>query len=220
MFTGLIKEVGSVASVTTNAEGKRLRINSKKLISEIGIDDSVSVNGACQTAVEVGPDYFDVQAVHVTLEKTTLGELRPGSIVNLELAMQLSDRLGGHLVQGHVNGVTTLKKVVNQGDNYVLTLELNPDHSRYIVKEGSVCLNGISLTVSDVDREEMTFCVSIIPHTWENTVLHSIKIGQKMNIEVDILAKYVENLLRHRSEEEKSQVKKKINKKWLEEQGY
>lgn len=215
MFTGLIKEIGKITSVTNNTEGKRFRVSSKKLISEIEVDDSVSINGACQTAIDVGDDYFDVQAVHTTLEKTTLGYLRPGDSVNLELAMQLSDRLGGHLVQGHVNGVIPINNIENKGDNYVLSFPLDKEFSRYIVQEGSVCLNGISLTVAQVDGEKGSFSVSIIPHTWEQTVLHSMKIGDKLNIEVDILAKYVENLLRHRPE-----IENKINKKWLKDQGY
>ena len=216
MFTGLIKEIGKVTAVTENAEGRRVRINCSELINDINIDDSVSVNGACQTAVYVSHDYFEVQAIHTTLQKTTLGLLKKGDIVNLELAMKLSDRLGGHLVQGHVNGVVSIKDIKNRGKNYEVTFPLDSNWSRYVVQEGSICLHGISLTVSNVDPSNKTFGVSIIPHTWDNTVLHKMKVGDKVNLEVDILAKYVENLLIHDSTNQKS----KISKSWLERQGY
>lgn len=197
MFTGLIKDIGKIAAITQNREGKRFRILSPKLTPEIKIDDSVSVNGVCQTAIEVKNDTFDIQAVHISLEKTTLGQLRPGDSVNLELALRPMDRMGGHFVSGHVNGVISIHKIENQGKNFILSLELPEKFRRYIIPEGSVCLNGISLTVSSVSSNFNQFQVSIIPHTWDNTVLHQLKIGDKLNIEVDILAKYIENLLRH-----------------------
>lgn len=195
MFTGLVKDIGKVRSVTTNAEGKLFTIESKNLIKDIQIDDSVSVNGACQTAVRVDGDTFTVQAVHTTLEKTTLGNLKVSDEVNLELALRLSDRLGGHLVQGHVNDVATIISIDSRGNNYNVRLQVSRDQMKYIVKEGSITIDGISLTVADVDKEGRIFTVTIIPHTWKNTVLRNRHNGSKVNIEVDILGKYIESLL-------------------------
>lgn len=195
MFTGLVKEIGIVKSVSRNTEGAIIEIASKVLLEDINVDDSVSVNGACQTAVKVNPNTFVVQAVHTTLEKTTLGNLKSGDEVNLELAMRLSDRMGGHMVQGHVNDKGQILNIRNTGKNFIVTVRAHSTQMKYIVKEGSITLDGISLTVSDIFREDCSFNVSIIPHTWENTVLRNRKIGSFLNIEVDILGKYIENLL-------------------------
>lgn len=198
MFTGLIKEIGTIIEVKENQEGRKISIKALQLIDQIGIDDSVSVNGACQTAVEVSADKFTVQAIHTTLEKTNLGELKVGDFVNLELAMRLSDRLGGHLVQGHVNDTTSLEKIEQNGENYLLTFKLKDSFEKYIIAEGSITINGISLTVAYLDNQHQHFTVSIIPHTWQNTTLKYVNLGGLVNVEVDMLAKYVENLLRHR----------------------
>lgn len=195
MFTGLVKDIGKVRAVSANAEGKLITIESKNLIKDIQIDDSVSVNGACQTAVKIEGDCFVVQTVHTSLEKTTLGSLRVGDEVNLELAMRLSDRMGGHLVQGHVNDVATIISIDSRGNNYNVRLQVSREQMRYIVKEGSITIEGVSLTVSDVDKEGRIFSVSIIPHTWKNTVLKNRHNGSLVNIEVDILGKYIESLL-------------------------
>lgn len=219
MFTGLVKELGRIASVTLNSEGKRIRVHSRVLLAEMGVDDSVNMNGVCQTAVEIGEDYFDVQAIHTTLEKTNFGDLKEGDPVNLELALRLSDRLGGHLVQGHVNGATKLLSMENQGKNYLLTFALPKKFRSYVIPEGSIALDGISLTVAHVKSDWSEFQVSIIPHTWENTVLNARKIGDKVNVEVDILAKYVENLLRHSPQEENAE-KSDMTFDWLKKQGF
>tara|TARA_R110000868_G_scaffold38966_5_gene136161 strand:- start:3371 stop:4012 length:642 start_codon:yes stop_codon:yes gene_type:complete len=213
MFTGLVKEMGSLISSTSITEGKRLRIRAPKLISQIEIDDSVSVNGVCQTAIAIGPDYFDMIAVHTTLEKTTLGKLKQNDAVNLELAVRASDRLGGHIVQGHVNGVATLKSIDNQGENFNLTFAVDASLRKYIVAEGSIAVEGISLTVSKVGVD--WFGVTIIPHTWNNTVLGFRKINDLVNIEVDILAKYLENLIRFQTPN-----KSELSEAWIREQGF
>ncbi|MFI5391388.1 MAG: riboflavin synthase [Bacteriovoracales bacterium] len=197
MFTGLIKEIGILKSVETNPEGKLLGIKSKDLIKEIGIDDSVSINGACQTVVKIKGDIFYVQAVHVTLEKTTFGALRPSNQVNLELSLRPMDRLGGHFVSGHVNGVGQISKITSQGKNYLITVKYSKDLEKYIIPEGSIAIDGISLTVAYQKRGELT--VSIIPHTYEKTTLGSKKVGDKVNLEVDLLAKYLEKLLPKRT---------------------
>ncbi len=135
MFTGLVKEIGIVKSINGNQEGKEIVIYSKALIKEIDVDDSVSINGACQTATRVAEDHFYVQTVHTSLEKTTLGDLRVGEEVNLELALQLSDRLGGHLVQGHVNAMASIVDIQNKGKNYTVKAKIDRDQMKYIVAE-------------------------------------------------------------------------------------
>ena len=193
MFTGLVKEIGTVKTVTQNTEGKEFIIHAPKLISEIQIDDSVATNGVCLTATEVKGENFKVQAVHMTLEKTNIGELRPGSKVNLELALRPMDRLGGHIVQGHVGGIGSLKKVVKRGKNYELTISFPNELRKYFIEEGSIAIDGISLTIARLSQQELT--VSIIPHTWENTTLSQKNIGESINLEVDMMAKYLENFI-------------------------
>jgi riboflavin synthase len=212
MFTGLVKELGKIVKITPNNEGKEFTIASKSLINEIGIDDSVAVNGCCQTVVAYDQETFTVQAVHVTLEKTTFSNLKTGDEVNLELALRLSDRLGGHLVQGHVNGVGSLQSVTRKGKNYVLRIRGPENLSKYIVKEGSIAIEGISLTVAD--KKANDFEVSIIPHTWENTILRNRKVGDGLNLEIDILAKYVESILGGASD------KKDLSLDWIRSKGY
>lgn len=218
MFTGLVKEIGIVKTINNNQEGKEISIYSKDLLPEICIDDSVSINGACQTAIRVNEDHFVVQTIHTSLEKTTLDSLRVGEEVNLELALQLSDRLGGHLVQGHINAMATVVDISNKGKNYYLKSRVSRDQMKYIVKEGSITIDGISLTVADVDRNENTFSVSIIPHTWLNTVLRNRKVGSIINIEVDILGKYVENLLFYKGSHKTTGSQ--ISEEWLKSKGF
>lgn len=194
MFTGLIKDIGKVIQVKPNAEGKEIVIQTSKLASEIGIDDSVATNGVCLTATKVKGDQFTIQAVHVTLEKTSIGQLKVGSLVNLELALRPMDRLGGHIVQGHVNGLGKIKKIKNLGKNYEIEFSASTPLFKYIIVEGSIALDGISLTIARLT--DLSFTVSIIPHTYENTTLHSKKIGDSVNIEVDMMAKYLENFLK------------------------
>lgn len=192
MFTGLIETIGKVKNISSNKEGKLLTIESH-LAQELEIDHSVSVNGACQTVIKKTENTFDVQAVHITLEKTTLGSLNSGDKVNLELAMLANARLGGHMVQGHVNGVGELKAVKEIGKNWEIWFSIPEGQEKYVVKEGSICIDGISLTVADLRQGELM--VTIIPHTYENTTLHNKSVGSKVNIEVDILGKYIERLI-------------------------
>ena len=199
MFTGLIKDIGEIKSIKTNAEGKEFII-STKLTNEIEIDDSIATNGVCLTATKVDDTSFTVQAVHVTLEKTSLGKLTVGSKVNLELALRPIDRLGGHIVQGHVNGLGKIKKITPRGNNYEIELTATNELFKYIIKEGSITLDGISLTIAALTQT--SFTVSIIPHTYNNTTLHTKKIGDSINIEVDMMAKYLENFLRFEKNDE------------------
>lgn len=193
MFTGLIKDIGQIKKIIPNREGAEFIIQSTKLIQDIHIDDSVATDGVCLTATKIEGDCFRVQAIHVTLQKTNLGKLSPGSKVNLELALRASDRLGGHIVQGHVNDIAKISKITKTGKNIDVQITPAPSMFKYIIEEGSIAINGISLTVAS--RAQSHFSVSIIPHTFDNTTLHLKRIGDLVNIEVDIMAKYLENFL-------------------------
>lgn len=192
MFTGLVQDLGKVTQTQSNDEGKLLTVESQ-LAKLVKINDSVSVNGACQTVIAHNEKSFSFQSIHVTLEKTTLGGLNSGDNVNLELALRMGDRLGGHLVQGHVNGTAKINNIEKIGKNWNVWIEIPKDQDRYFVKEGSICVDGISLTIADLKEDE--FCVSIIPHTYDKTNLHLRNRGDLINIEVDIMAKYIERLL-------------------------
>jgi riboflavin synthase len=194
MFTGLIQEVGTIVSITSNQEGKEFIIKAPELIKEIQIDDSVATNGVCLTATKISGDNFKVQAIHVTLEKTSLGKLRLNDKVNLELSLRPHDRLGGHFVQGHVNTIGMIKNIKTMGDNWEIEVSFPSDLRKYMISEGSVALDGISLTIAKLSHESLT--VAIIPHTLEKTTLGLKKIGDQLNIEVDMIAKYIENFLR------------------------
>ena len=198
MFTGLIKDIGEIASITPNESGKEFLIKTPKLITEIQIDDSIATNGVCFTATQVNSDAFKVQAVHITLEKSNLGALKVGDSVNLELALRPIDRLGGHLVQGHVNGLGEFIDSKQLGDNWELEFSLPNNLKKYVINEGSIAIDGISLTVAKVTDRGIK--VSIIPHTFENTTLGLKKIGETVNIEVDMMAKYLENFAKFRNE--------------------
>ena len=194
MFTGLIQAIGVIKQVSGSPEGKSLTIHCPELIGDIAVDDSIAVNGVCLTAAERGPDGFIAHAIHTTLEKTTLGSLDPGQRVNLELAMRASDRLGGHLVQGHVNAIGRITGIDTQGNNWQIHISFPADLRKYMIAEGSITLDGISLTIAKLADSQLM--VSIIPHTLANTTLKDKAVGDSVNIEVDIMAKYIENFLR------------------------
>lgn len=192
MFTGLVADLGAVEEVQAGDEGARLAISSE-LASEIEPGDSVCVNGACLTATEVGDKTFSVEAMNETLERTALGSARAGDRVNLELAVRADSRLGGHIVQGHVDGVGTVTGTREEGIAKVVTVEADPALLRYVVEKGSLALDGVSLTVARVDGS--SFDVWLVPETLERTSLAGAGIGKRLNIEVDIVAKYVEKLV-------------------------
>ncbi len=193
MFTGLIQDVGRVESVERGADGARLRI-ATTLAPEVALGDSVAVNGVCLTATSVDDDGFETEAMNQTLEVTALARVESGSRVNLELAMQASDRLGGHIVQGHVDGVGESLSVEDDGFAKRVRVALAPDLLRYAVDKGSITLSGVSLTIAALGEEWVE--VSLIPETLERTNLGELKPGSKLNVECDIVAKYVERLLR------------------------
>jgi len=192
MFTGLIQDIGKVESADAGADGARLRI-ATALAKEIALGDSVAVNGACLTAVAVDEAGFETEAMNQTLAVTALGGVEPGARVNLELAMQANDRLGGHIVQGHVDGVGEVLAVEDDGFARRLRVGLGPELARYAVDKGSITLSGVSLTIADLGDSWLD--VSLIPETLERTNLGDLTAGSNLNVECDIVAKYVERLL-------------------------
>ncbi len=192
MFTGLIAEVGSVTEVDRDGEGATLRI-AGRLAQQLRQGDSIAVNGVCLTAIQAGEQSFQTQAMIETLERSSLAALQPGARVNLELPLRPLDRLGGHLVQGHIDGTGIVSAIRREGFARVLEIDTDPRLSRYLVEKGSVALDGVSLTVSALSGRG--FSVSLIPETLQRTNLGAIGEGSRVNIEVDILAKHVERLL-------------------------
>jgi len=193
MFTGLIEEIGKIESIISIPGGKRIKISAEKILDGLKIDDSICVNGICLTVTRLEDKGFYCEAVGTTLTKTTLQNYSVGEEVNLERAMRLSHRLGGHIVQGHVNGVGTIKQIVKLGNNYYVEISTPYELNKYMVDEGSIAIDGISLTIAKL--EETTVGISVIPHTWNNTIIKNRKPGSKVNIETDVIAKYVEKLL-------------------------
>jgi len=195
MFTGLIEEIGTIQKIDIiSGGGRQITILAQKVLSDLEIDHSVSVSGVCLTVTKVLNDSFIVDAVGETIEKTTIKKIHIGQKVNMERAMKLSDRLGGHIVQGHVNGIGTLKKIQQRGENWYLSVNVPKELEKYLISEGSIAIDGISLTITHLVGREVS--VSIIPHTYKNTIISEYKINQQVNIETDFLAKYVENFIK------------------------
>ena len=221
MFTGLIKDVGKIINVTANTEGKLFNVLSNNLTPYMQIDDSVAINGVCQTITSVSGNTFQFQTIQTSLTKTTLGKLKSLDYVNLELAMKLSDRLGGHLVLGHVNDTAKIFKILPKGNSYLLTLIVPESLMPYMTKEGSVTCDGISLTISNVDRNNNYIEMSIIPHTWQSTCLKYKHVGDLVNIEADVIAKYLETLLLSKKiKEHKSKDLSNMTENWIRSQGF
>jgi riboflavin synthase len=212
MFTGLIEEIGKLSSLESIPGGKRIKVSASVILDDIKIDDSVAVNGVCLTVTGTGKDFFMADAVGATLDKTTISFIKKGVELNLERAMRLSDRLGGHIVQGHVNGIGTITRISKLGDNYFLEVEFPPELEKYTIKEGSIAIDGISLTIASLEGNKAG--LSIIPHTWTNTNLKFRKTGEHVNIEVDLIAKYVEKLLNSKNKTGS------ITEDWLKDIGY
>ncbi|MBS1891134.1 MAG: riboflavin synthase [Actinobacteria bacterium] len=192
MFTGLVQDIGSVESVESGADGARLRI-ATPLGADIGLGDSIAVNGVCLTATEADASGFATEAMNQTLEVTVIGALEPGARVNLELATRADERLGGHIVQGHADGSGQVVEVTEDGFARRVRVEIPSELLRYVVDKGSIALNGVSLTVATLGDTWVE--VSLIPETLERTNLGDAAPGDPLNVEVDVLAKYVERLL-------------------------
>jgi riboflavin synthase len=192
MFTGLVQDLGRIVSADRNGEGARVMVQTV-LAGDLAEGDSVAVNGVCLTATEVGDGSFAADVMNETLSKTSLADVQPGADVNLELPLRPSDRLGGHVVQGHVDGLATIAETRDDGFARRVRFETDPELLRYVVEKGSIALDGVSLTVIEIG--DSWFTVSLIPESLERTNLGAAGPGTKVNVEVDVLAKYVERLI-------------------------
>lgn len=193
MFTGIIEEMGNVKALRREAGAARLSLSAAKVLGGTVLGDSICVNGVCLTVVEMGKDGFSSDVAVETLRVTNLGELKAGARVNLERALQLSARIGGHLVSGHVDAVGRLRERRDEGNGWRIFFDAPETVLRYVIKKGSIAIDGISLTVADVDRAG--FSIAVIPHTAGLTTLGFKKAGDSVNLEADIIGKYVERLL-------------------------
>ena len=215
MFSGIIETIGAIRSLRKDAKGARIAIEAPGLLNGVRLGDSIALNGVCVTVVDFDERKFEADLSIETLRRTNLGELAVGDGCNLERAMALGERLGGHLVSGHVDGVGRIKSRKNEGDSIWLTFEAPVEVMRYVVYKGSVAVDGISLTVAACESE--TFSVSIIPHTGEQTTLTDKKDGAAVNLEADLIGKYVEKLLVPHME---SRSPSGVTMEKLKEQGY
>lgn len=211
MFTGIVEEIGKINKIIKGEKSAKIIINADKVLEDVKFGDSIAVNGVCLTVTDFSSNNFTADVMTETFIKTNLKNLKPNDCVNLERALRLSDRLGGHIVSGHVDGIGTIKSL--QRDEIAVWFEIKAPFEilKYIVYKGSVTIDGISLTVAYAD--DYTFKVSIIPHTFQKTVLFYKKTGDEVNIECDILSKYVEKMLSFDS-------KKGINMDFLRDNGF
>ena len=213
MFTGLVEEIGKIDKINRISGGISIKIEANKIIEDLSVNDSICIDGVCLTVTNLDESGFWVDAVGATLEKTTFTSIKSSSLVNLERSVRLNDRLGGHLVQGHVNGIGTISEIKKLGENYLLNIDVPENLERYLIKEGSIAINGISLTIANLNKNIVS--ISVIPHTWQKTNLKFKKINDKVNVEIDVLAKYVERLLT-----KNDTAGKNITENWLKEIGY
>ncbi|MBR3752001.1 MAG: riboflavin synthase [Ruminiclostridium sp.] len=193
MFTGIVEEMGTIRSIRKGTHSAVLDIQAKVVLEDIHVGDSIAVNGVCLTATSFTPTTFTADVMHETLNRSSLAALRPGSRVNLERAMAANGRFGGHIVSGHVDGLGTVLSTQKDDNAIWYTIGASPEVLRYVVEKGSITIDGISLTVAKVD--DQSFAISAIPHTVAVTVLQDRKPGDKVNLETDIIGKYVEKLL-------------------------
>lgn len=195
MFTGLVEEVGTIRSISRVGDGARVEIDATTVLSDVEMGASISVNGCCLTVVEWGEHWWAADAVPETLDRTNLGALGPGDPVNLERPLAANGRYGGHVVQGHVDGTGEVRSIDELDDgSWYFTFSLPPEMASYVVEKGSIAIDGISLTVAAVTST--TFSIAIIPHTYAVTAMGRRAVGDTVNLEADVLAKYVERLVR------------------------
>lgn len=215
MFTGLIEEIGTVEAIHWSGNSAEIRIKAKAVLEEVKIGDSIATNGICLTVTRFGRDGFSVDAMSETMKRTNLSLLRPGSPVNLERALRVGDRLGGHMVSGHIDGTGRIRTFREEYNAVWVEVEAEPALLRYIVEKGSIAIDGISLTVAAVDPS--SFHVSIIPHTKGETTLLGKAVGDAVNLECDMVGKYIEKFLLHETAPKPS---KGISQSFLEENGF
>nr|WP_297937272.1 riboflavin synthase [uncultured Lachnoclostridium sp.] len=196
MFTGIIEEIGLIKGISKGSTSARLHIEATKIMSNVKLGDSIAVNGVCLTVCSLTSSSFEADVMNETLQRTSLGCLARGSQVNLERAMAANGRFGGHIVSGHIDGTGTIESFVKDGIATIASISTTPQITHYIIEKGSIAIDGTSLTVTEVHFDQNTFSVSLIPHTKENTILLSKKIGDAVNLENDIIAKYLERFVK------------------------
>jgi riboflavin synthase len=211
MFTGIIEEVGKIKKIQKGSQSIKLTIEANKVLEDSKIGDSISTNGVCLTITEMSKSHFSVDVMYETMHRTNIKDMQTGSLLNLERALTLNTRLGGHLVSGHIDGLGKIKSGRQEDIAKVFTIETDEKLLKYVIAKGSIAIDGISLTVVEVLNN--TFSVSIIPHTQNQTTLFSKKIGETVNIECDLIAKHVEKLLEPKSSS-------KLNEDLLKKYGY
>jgi riboflavin synthase len=195
MFTGIIEVTGEIIEISDQTAFRTIHVRGKSIFDDLRLGSSIAVNGVCLTASSLAADRFSAEMSRETLDRTSLGKLKKGAMVNLERPMRADSRFGGHIVQGHVDGVGRIHRFDRQGDAWDLEVEYPPGSARYLAEKGSIAVDGISLTVAALRKPDM-FSVAIIPHTFENTSLKAARAGDPVNLEFDVVAKYVENLLK------------------------
>ncbi len=205
LFTGLVEEIGKVLKISKGTNSSQITIKAEKVLDDAKLGDSIAVNGTCVTAIDFKEDCFTVDVMAETLRMSNLGNAKMGSMVNLERALRIGDRLGGHIVSGHIDGTGSIVNIHDEDISTWLEIETSSDLLKYIVLKGSVALDGVSLTVADLS--EKSFSVSLIPHTKGETILHYKKVGDVINIECDLIGKFVEKMISNSNE----QVKNKSN---------
>ncbi len=214
MFTGIIEEIGHIKSVIQGSRSGEIGIFAKKVLEGTNIGDSIAVNGVCLTVTRITTDGFFADVMPETLKRTNLGNLKNGDKVNLERAMPANGRFGGHIVSGHIDGIGKISSIIKDENAVRIHISTSPEILGLIIEKGSICIDGISLTVTDVDKKE--FGVSIIPHTASQTTLSSKKVGDSVNLENDIVGKYVKKL----TQKDDSQKQSRITMEFLAENGF
>ncbi|WP_314585339.1 riboflavin synthase [Paenibacillus terrigena] len=221
MFTGLVEEIGTMRRIYRKGEAMILHIEASKIMDDVQLGDSIAVNGVCLTVIAYDQASFSVDVMPQTFRHTNLSQLKPGSRVNLERAMKANGRFGGHIVQGHADGTGAI--IGRSEDANAVVFEIKPDEDamfKFIIPQGSVTLDGISLTVVKADPADSVFSVSIIPHTLAETVLQEKNSGSTINIECDVLGKYVDHLLHYRSRGEQTKPGSRVTEQFLAENGF
>ena len=218
MFTGIIEEIGQIVSIQKNNQSAKITISANKILQDIQLGDSIAVNGICLTACDISKNHFTADVMVETMHRSNLGSLQKGSIVNLERAMAANGRFGGHIVSGHVDGTGTIIDLKKEENAVWVSIKANENILKYVVEKGSITIDGIRITVAYIDNS--CFKVSIIPHTAQQTILLHKKVGDTVNLECDILAKYVEKLLFHTPQKAEQKTSKGITLEFLKNNGY
>ncbi len=218
MFTGIVEEIGTVKNIIKGSRSIKLAIAAQKVLENTNLGDSIAVNGVCLTVTALGKNGFTADVMPESMSKTNMGKLKPGDRVNLERALTLASRLGGHIVSGHIDGVGEIIDMEKDDNAVRVTLTASPKVMKYIVSEGSVALDGVSLTVAHLGESDFT--VSLIPHTAQVTTLLDKKVGDKLNVENDVVGKYVERLLDFSAKNEIKEKKPSLSLSFLRENGF